>query len=146
LFPWARLKKKRAAIKLNIGLSLRGNIPSFFALSSGKQHDVYFLDQIEYELGAYYIIDRGYLDFARLYRIQTMGAFFVTRAKDNWSFRRLYSRPVDKITNVRCDQIVSLSNYYSNKDYPDKLRRIRYYEPVTQRHYVFVTNSFSLSA
>lgn len=146
LFPWARLKKKRAAIKLSIGIELHGNIPSFFALSSAKTHDVFFLDEIEYERGAYYIMDRGYLDFARFHHIHAAGAFFVTRAKDNLSFRRLYSHPVDKGTGVRCDQTIVLSGYYTAKDYSEKLRRIKYYDGETKRRYVFLTNNFSLPA
>lgn len=145
LFPWARLKKKRAAIKLSVGLGLQGNIPSFFSISSGKEHDVYFMDQIVYEAGAYYIFDRGYLDFARLFAIHKAKAFFVIRAKRNWSFRRLYSRPVDKVTGVRCDQTVILTGYYGTKHYPDKLRRIKYFDCETGKYYVFITNNFDLS-
>jgi len=146
LFPWAKLKKVRASIKLNLGLELHSNIPSFFSITSGKEHDIHFLDQIEYEAKAYYVFDRGYLDFGRLYNIQKAGAFFVTRTKSNWSFRRLYSHPVNKATGVRCDQIVLLSNYYPAKDYPEKLRRIKYYDAESKRYYVFVTNNFVLSA
>lgn len=144
LFPWARLKKKRAAIKLNVGLELHGNIPSFFSLTSGKEPDVYYLDKIEYELGSYYVFDRGYLDFSRLHRIQEAGAFFVTRAKSNWAFRRRYSSTIDKTTCVRCDQTVVLAGYYPRKNYPEKLRRIKYYDKETRRYYVFVTNNFEL--
>jgi transposase len=146
LFPWARLKKVRAAIKLSLGIELRGNIPSFFSITSGKEHDVHFLDRIEYEKNAYYILDRGYLDFARLYHIHQASAFFVTRAKTNWSFHRLYSRHFDKATGVRCDQIVKHSNYYAIKAYPEKLRRVKYYDKETKRYYVFVTNNFDLPA
>jgi hypothetical protein len=145
IFPWARLKKKRASIKLNVGLELHGNIPSFFAITGGKEHDVYFLDSIEYEAGAYYILDRGYLDFTRLFAINQAEAFFVTRAKNNWSFHRLYSRPTDKATGVRCDQVVKLSGYYQVKGYPDKLRRIKYFDAEAKRYYVFVTNNFELA-
>jgi len=144
LFPWARLKKKRAAIKLSVGLELHGNIPSFFAITSGKEHEVNFLDSLDYERGAYYIFDRGYLDFERLYRIHQASAYFVIRAKRNWSFRRLYSRPFDKMTGVRCDQVVMLAGYYVAQDYPEKLRRIKYYDKETDRYYVFVTNNFEL--
>jgi len=146
LFPWARLKKKRAAVKLNLGLELHGNIPSFFSLSSAKVHDIYFLDEIEYEAKAVYIVDRGYIDFARLYRMQIAAAFFVTRAKDNLSFRRLYSHRVDKGTGVRCDQTILLKGYYAAKDYSEKLRRIKYYDVETKRMYVFLTNNFELDA
>lgn len=144
IFPWARLKKKRASIKLNVGLELHGNIPSFFAITGGKEPDIYFLDSIEYEAGAYYVLDRGYIDFARLFVINQAKAFFVTRAKSNWSFHRLYSRPTDKTTGVRCDQVVRLSGYYPAKDYPDKLRRIKYFDAETKRYYVFITNNFEL--
>lgn len=146
LFPWARLVKKRAAVKLHLGLSLNGNIPSFFDFSSGKEHDVFFLDRIEIEPGAYYVMDRGYLDFKRLYTIHQAGAFFVTRAKDNFSFRRLYSHRIDKSAGLRCDQTIVLTGYQSRKHYPEKLRRIGYYDREADQHYVFLTNSFTLDA
>lgn len=146
LFPWARLKKKRAAVKLNMGIELHGNIPSFFSLTSGKIHDVFFLDEIEYEKDAIYIVDRGYIDFERLYRMHTAGAYFVTRAKDNLSFRRQYSHLVDKDTGLRCDQTIVLNGYYVSKDYPEPLRRIKYYDVETNRTYVFITNNVDLNA
>ena len=146
LFPWAKLKTVRAAVKLSLGLEIHTNVPSFFAITSGKEHDVHFLDQIVYEEKSYYLVDRGYLDFARLYCIHRAGAYFVTRAKSNWSFRRLYSRQVNKAIGVRCDQVVVLSNYYPAKDYPEKLRRIAYYDTETDQRYVFVTNNFDLPA
>ncbi len=146
LFPWAKLKTVRAAVKLCLGLEVRTHIPSFFAITSGKEHDVHFLDRIVYEEKSFYVLDRGFLDFSRLYRIHQAKAFFVTRARINWSFRRLYSCPVDKVTGVRCDQIVVLSNYYPAKDYPEKLRRIAYYDAETNRRYVFVTNNLDLPA
>ena len=146
LFPWARLVKVRASIKLNLELSLNGNIPSFFDFSSGKEPDIEFLDRLIFELGAYYVFDRGYLDFARWHTIAQTGAFFITRAKDNLSFRRLYSRPVDKSTGVRCDQTIALANYQARRDYPDKLRRIKYFDKETNRYYVFLTNDFVLDA
>lgn len=146
LFPWAKLKKIRAAVKLNMGIELHGNIPSFFSLSSGKIHDVFFLDEIAYEANAIYIVDRGYIDFERLYRMHKDSAYFVTRAKDNLSFRRLYSHPVDKDTGVRCDQTILLNGYYVAKDYPEKLRRVKYYDAETERTYIFLTNNFELDA
>lgn len=146
LFPWARLIKVRAAVKLNLELSLSGNIPSFFDFSSGKEHDILFLDRIIFEAGAYYVFDRGYLDFERWYTIHRAGAFFVTRAKDNLSFRRLYSHPVDKCAGVRCDQTIVLAGYCTAKHYPEQLRRIKYYDAETDRRYVFLTNDFNLSA
>ena len=146
LFPWARLKKKRAAVKLNLGLELHGNIPAFFSISSGKNHDVNYLDEIEYEPGAYYILDRGYVDFKRLYTIHQAGAYFVTRAKIHWSHRRRYSHPVDKTTGVKCDQEVVLNGQTTARDYPEKVRRIKYYDRETKHYYVFVTNNFDLPA
>jgi len=146
LFPWARLKKVRAAIKLNLGLSLFGNIPLFFDFSSGKTPDVFFLDRIIFELGAYYVFDRGYIDFKRLFSIHQAGAFFVTRAKDNMSFRRLYSHPFDKDTGVRCDQTIVLNSYQAIKNYPEHLRRIKFYDKETNHYYVFLTNNFSLDS
>lgn len=144
LFPWARLVKKRASIKLNLELSLSGNIPSFFDFSGGKEHDTGFLDRIAVEPGAHYIFDRGYVDFSRWQTIDGAGAFFVSRAKNNLSFRRLYSHPVDKNTGVLCDQTIVLCNYYTVKDYPEKLRRVKYYDGETKRRYVFLTNDFNI--
>ncbi|MBI2436906.1 MAG: IS4 family transposase [Candidatus Magasanikbacteria bacterium] len=146
LFPWARLKKKRAAVKLNMGIELHGNIPSFFSLSSGKIHDVFFLDDIKYEHHAIYIIDRAYIDFTRLFHMHVADAYFVTRAKDNLSFRRLYSHRVDTDTGVRCDQTIVLSGYYASKNYPEKLRRVKYYDEETKRTYIFLTNNFEFEA
>lgn len=146
IFPWARLKKKRASIKLNIGLELKGNIPAFFDISSGKEHDVHFMDRIEYEAHAYYIMDRGYLDFKRLYTIHRADAFFVTRAKDNMVFRRLYSNVVDKTSGVKCDQTIRLTGYKTAKHYPEKFRRIKYVDAETKQVYVFLTNQFDIKA
>ena len=146
LFPWAKLKKVRAAVKLNLGLELKGNIPAFFQISEGKTHDIHFLDFLEFEAGAYYVLDRGYVDFGRLYRIHQAGAFFVTRAKDNFSFKRLYSNPTDRSAGIICDQVIRLRSYQPAKDYPEKLRRIKYYDPETRHTYVFLTNDFNISA
>lgn len=146
LFRWARAQVKQAAIKLHLGLDLRGNIPSFFALSSGKMADVNFLDQIEYEIGAYYIFDRGYIDFERFRKLNEAGAYFITRAKHNWSFRRLYSHAVDKRTGVRSDQTVVQGPQHYPRKYRGKLRRIKFYDSETKRHYVFITNNFELPA
>lgn len=146
LFPWARLPHDHAAIKVSIGLELHGHIPSFFAFSGGTSPDVLFLDAVPYEVGAYYVFDRGYLDFGRFYAIHTAGAFFVTRAKQHWSFRRLYSRPVDKAAGIRCDQIVVQGRHHHVKTYPNQMRRIKYYDAVTDHCYVFVTNNFTLPA
>ncbi len=146
LFPWARLVKKRAAVKLHLELNLAGNIPSFFDFSRGCEPDVFFLDRIAFEAGAYYVMDRGYVDYRRLYAIHRAAAFFVTRAKNNMSFRRLYSHPVDKTTGVRCDQMIVLTGYKARKDYPEHLRRIKYYDKETDQRYVFLTNNFDLDA
>lgn len=146
LFSWARLVKKRAAVKLNIGIELAGNIPSFFDFSSGKQPDVFFLDRILFETGAYYVMDRGYIDFTRLYGIHQAKAFFVTRAKDNLSYRRQRSHDKDHTTGVRSDQTILLVGYQAKKDYPEPLRRIRYYDANTDQWYVFLTNDFDLQA
>lgn len=146
LFPWARSQAGCSAIKLHLGLELHGNIPSFFAFSGGKAADVCFLDQVAYETGAYYIFDRGYLDFGRFYQMHKAGSFFVTRTKHNWSFRRLYSHPIDKNSGIRCDQtVVQGSQHYARK-YSAHLRRVKYYDAETKRYYVFVTNNFSLPA
>ena len=127
-------------------IDLRGNIPTFIRISDGLLHDVNVLDEIVPEAGSFYIMDRGYLDFARLYRLHQCMAFFVTRAKNNFRFRRLYSHPVDKSSGVLCDQTIVLSGYYASKDYPEKLRRIRYVDQETGKVLVFLTNCFILPA
>ena len=146
LFPWAKFRDHKGAVKLHTLLDLRGSIPSLIIITHGKVHDVNILDQLIFEPGAFYIIDRGYLDFDRLYAIHQASAFFVTRAKSNFRFRRLYSRPVDKSTGVQSDQIVILEGFYSRKAYPDKLRRIRYFDTDQNKRFVFLTNNFTLSA
>lgn len=142
LFSWAR----QAAIKFNVSLELHGNIPSFFSFSGGKAADVFFVDLLDFEVGAYYIFDRGYLDFGRFYVINQANAFFVTRAKTAWSFRRLYSRPIEKSAGIRCDQIVVQGRHHHAKKYPARMRRIKYYDVSNKRYYVFVTNNFELPA
>jgi len=146
LFPWAEFRKRKGAVKLHTLLDLHGNIPSVVIITTGKVHDVNILDQLTIELGAIYIMDRGYLDFARLYKIHQASAFFVTRAKTNFSRKRLYSKSVDKSAGVQCDQIVVLKGYYANKDYPEKLRRIRYFDSKNNKMLVFLTNNFVLPA
>ena len=146
IFKWARLIKVRAAVRLHLMLDLNGNIPAFFDITSAKVHDINFLDLIELETGAYYIMDRGYIDFKRLYKIDKAGAFFVTRAKKNFAFRRLYSNKVDKTIGVKCDQIIKLSGYQAVKDCPEKLRRIKYFDKETKKCFVFLTNDFNLEA
>ncbi|MCX6155159.1 MAG: IS4 family transposase [Candidatus Kapabacteria bacterium] len=137
IFGWAKLKKVRSAIKLHMGIDLKGNLPAFFDISNAKLVDTNFLDLINYEAGAYYIFDRGYLSFERFFNIQKTGAFFVTRAKIDFGFERLYSNLVDKETNVRCDQVVKLTNKLSNKRYPAKLRQVKYYDQENKRTFVF---------
>jgi transposase len=127
-------------------LDLRGNIPSLIIITNGKIHDVNILDELALEAGAIYIVDRGYVDFERLYTIHQASAFFVTRAKDNCDSHRLYSRPVDKSTGVQCDQVIALNGFYARKNYPEKLRRVRYFDAVNNKRLVFLTNNFTLSA
>jgi len=146
LFPWAKFRAHKGAVKLHTLLDLRGSIPSLVIITHGKVHDVNILDQLSFEPGAFYIIDRGYLDFDRLYAIHQASAFFVTRTKSNFSFRRLYSRPVDKSVGVQCDQIIVLEGFYSHKAYPDKLRRIRYFDTNLNKRLIFLTNNFTLPA
>ncbi len=146
IFQWAKLKTVRAAVKLNLQLDLRGNLPAFFTITSGKEPDVKFLDDIEIEPEACYILDRGYLDFEKLYNIHRQGAFFITRAKSNFAFKRMYSNKIDKKLGLRCDQIVRLTNYYARKNYPEKLRRVKYFDKETKQYYVFLTNNFNISA
>jgi hypothetical protein len=146
LFPWAKFRKRKGAVKLHTLLDLRGNIPSIIIITHGKVHDVNILDQLVFEAGAIYVMDRGYVDFERLHNISLASAFFVTRAKKNLVFKRLYSQPVDKSTGVQSDQIITLSGFYSNKDYPDKLRRIRFYDAENDKRLVFLTNNFILPA
>jgi len=146
LFPWAKFRKHKAAIKLHTLLDLRGSIPSFIEITEGLIHDVNILDVLIPEPGSYYIMDRGYLDYERLYRLNQDKAFFVIRAKRNLKFRRLYSRKVDKTTGLRCDQIVKLTGYKSRRNYPDKLRRVKYYDLENGRYLVFLTNNVDISA
>jgi transposase len=146
LFPWAKFRKRKGAIKLHTLLDLRGSIPSLIVITHGKIHDVTILDQLTFEPGAFYIFDRGYLDFARLHKIHRASAFFVTRAKSNFQFKRLYSQRVDKSQGVQCDQIIVLKGFYVKKDYPDKLRRIRYFDATQNKWLVFLTNNFTLPA
>src|ERR1039457_3758529 len=146
LFPWARFRKHKAAVKMHTLLDLHGNIPTFIRISDGKLHDVNVLDDIAMEAGAFYVFDRGYLDFARLYRFTLSAAFFVTRTKENVVLQRRYSHPVDKSTGVRSDQTVVLTTSESARAYPDALRRISYVDAATNNHLVFLTNNFVLPA
>jgi transposase len=146
LFPWARFRQTKGAIKLHTLLDLRGNIPEVVYLSDGKLHDVKALDVLVPLPGAYYVLDRGYLDFGRLFRFQELGAFFVTRAKTNLQFVRRYSHPVDKATGLQCDQAIALTGPKTATLYPLPLRRIRYIDPETGKRLVFLTNDFTLPA
>jgi hypothetical protein len=146
LFPWARFRKTKAAIKAHTLLDLRGNIPCWVHVTPGDVHDVKVMDRLLVEAGSFYILDRGYLDFARLFALTQQAAFFITRAKSNMRYRRLYSWPVDKHTGLRCDQTVVLTTYYARRDYPDKLRLIKYVDPDTGHHLTFLTNNFRLPA
>jgi len=144
LFPWAKFRKRKAAVKLHTLLDLRGNIPSFIKITDGKWHDVNVLDELIPEPGSYYVMDRGYLDFERLHAFSDCSAFFVIRAKKNLCYRRLYSAPVDKATGVRSDQTIVLTGVNTADRYPDKLRRIRYVDAETRKNLVFLSNDFSL--
>jgi len=146
LFPWAKFRKNKAAIKLHTLLDLRGSIPTFIKITDGLVHDVNILDELIPEPGAYYILDRGYLDFARLYTLNLFNSFFVIRAKANLQFRRIYSHPIDKTIGLRCDQTIFLTGFYPSKDYPEKLRRVRFFDEKNKKQLIFLTNNFSLSA
>ena len=146
LFPWARFRKKKAAVKLHTLLDLRGNIPTFIHISDGKLHDVNVLDQMMFEAGSFYVMDRGYVDFDRLYALHQTQAFFVIRAKSNLQYRRVYSRPIDKSTGLRCDQTILLTGAKTSQDYPVQLRRVKFYDVEHDRLLVFLTNNFDLPA
>ncbi len=146
LFPWAHFRKAKGAVKMHTLLDLRGNIPTFIAITEGKVHDVNILDVLELEQGAFYIMDRGYIDYARLHRFTEKGASFVIRAKENLRFRRVYSRKIDKQCGLRCDQTIVLTGLYSKNDYPQHLRRIRYYDAINGRYMTFLTNNFNVEA
>jgi hypothetical protein len=146
LFPWATFRKRKGAIKLHTLLDLRGNIPGLVIITNGKIHDVNILDQLRIEAGAFYIVDRGYVDFERLYMINQASAFFVTRIKDNCDWRRVYSHPVDKATGVQCDQTIALNGFYTQKYYPQHLRRVRYLDTTNDKRFGFLTNNFALAA
>ncbi len=146
LFDWAPFRSTKAAIKLHTLLDLRGPIPAFIHISDGKTHDVHALDLIAYERGAYYVLDRGYVDFERLHTLHRAGSFFVTRTKRGMNARRLYSQPVDRSTGLICDQIIELNGFYSHQDYPEKLRRIRFKDPESGKTLVFLTNNMNLPA
>jgi len=144
VFPWAHFRSTKAAVKMHTLLDLRGSIPSFIHVSDGKLHDVNVLDLLVPEPGAFYVMDRGYIDYARLYTLHQAAAFFVTRAKSNLHAHRVYSAPTDRDTGVICDQAIALNGFYAAKDYPEHLRRIRYKAPDTGKTLVFLTNNTTL--
>jgi hypothetical protein len=146
LFPWAKFRKTKSAIKIHTLLDLQNNIPSFISITDGSVHDVNILDELITEIGAFYIVDKGYIDFERLYNLNINSAYFVTRAKSNLQFKRIYSQQVDKSLGLICDQSVFLKGFYSSKDYPEKLRRIKYFDSQNNRRLVFLTNNFRLPA
>jgi hypothetical protein len=146
VFPWAPFQSTKAAIKLHTLLDLRGNIPTFIHISDGKMHEVNILDQLVPEPGAFYVMDRGFIDFARLYRFHEAGSFFVTRGKSNLRAQRRYSHPVDRSTGLICDQTVVLTGFYAKQDFETPLRRIRFKDPKTEKTLIFITNNFALPA
>ena len=146
LFPWAKFRKHKAAVKLHTLMDLRGSIPTFIRITDGKVHDVNILDELVLEPGSFYIMDRGYIDFARLYTFTQNLSFFITRAKSNLDYRRLYYQQVDKDTGLRSDQTIALNGYYASKDYPALLRRISYFDVEADKRLVFLTNNFTLPA
>ena len=146
LFPWARFRKSKAAVKLHTLLDLRGSIPSFISITDGKVHDVNILDELVPEPGSIYVMDRGYLDFERLFLLQQCLAFFIIRSKRNTKFRRIYSHEIDKETGLRCDQTIILTGVKSKKHYPDKIRRVKYFDKEKDRSFSFLSNNFILPA
>jgi len=146
VFPWAHFRKTKAAVKMHALLDLRGNIPAMIAITNGKVHEANILNLLETEVGSIYIMDRGYLDFKRLYMLNQVPAFFIIRSKSNMNFRRVYSRPIDKSCGLRCDQTIVLNNFYAQKDYPEQIRRIKYYDALTDNRLTFLTNHFHLPA
>jgi len=146
LFPWAKFRKRKGAIKIHTLLDLHGNIPVLAIITHGNIHDVNIIDSIMMEAGAIYIMDRGYMDFSRLYKINQSSAFFITRAKRNFKFKRLYSHAIDKSTGLQCDQTIVLKGFYTKQDYPEKLRRIRFLDTEKNKRLVFLTNNFILPA
>jgi len=146
LFPWARFRKSKAAVKLHTLLDLRGSIPSFISITDGKVHDVNILDELVPEPGSIYVMDRGYLDFERLFLLHQCLAFFIIRSKRNTKFRRIYSHEIDRETGLRCDQTIILTGVQSRKHYPDKIRRVKYFDKEKDRSFSFLSNNFILPA
>ena len=146
LFPWAPFRSTKAAVKLHTLLDLRDNIPAFMHITDGKTHEVNVLDMLCFEAGAFYVMDRGYLDFSRLFAVHQAGAFFITRAKRGMDARRIYSMPTDRSTGIICDQRIALNGFYISQDYPEQLRRIRFKDPESGKTLVFLTNNTALPA
>jgi hypothetical protein len=146
VFWWASFRTTKGAIKLHTLYDIKTSIPAFVHITEGSVHDLNTLDVLLYEPGGFYILDRGYIDYKRLYNIHQQKAFFVTRAKDNFRFIRMYSAKADKSKNIRCDQTIKLYGFYSCKDFPEKLRRIKYYDVEQKRALIFLTNNFTLPA
>lgn len=146
VFWWGKFRKHKAAVKLHTMLDVKTNIPTFIYITSGAIHEVNSLDHLPIEAGSYYVMDKAYIDFGRLYRMHTAGAFFITRAKENFTFVRISSRQVDKSAGVKCDQTVQLKNYKVSLAYPEIIRRIKYYDKEIEMEFVFITNNFEISA
>ncbi len=146
VFPWAKFRKTKGAVKIHTLLDIRGSIPTFIEITEGLVNDVNILDVLITEAGSFYVMDRGYLDFERLYQIKQSLGYFIIRAKKNMKFRRLYSNKVDKSTGLCCDQTIMLTGYYTLKSYPEKLRRVKYYDKTTKKPFVFLTNNFDIPA
>jgi hypothetical protein len=146
LFPWAKFRKKKGAVKMHTQIDLRGSIPTFIEITDGKVHDVNILDLLILEPGAFYIMDRAYLDFERLYHMHQCLTYFVVREKRNFDYRRVYSNKVDKSKGFKCDQVIILTGFYTSKKYPEKLRRIKYYDKSQDKTLVFITNNFIYDA
>lgn len=138
VFKWAKFRKKKGAVKLHTIIDLRGNIPVFMTITDGKVHDVNILDDIDFEPGDFYVVDKGYYDFKRLFRVEQAKAFFIIRAKTNLSWQRVYSRKVDKSTGLRCDQTIKLTGIKTKHQYPHHLRRIKYFDANQQKTYIFL--------
>ncbi len=146
LFPWAKFRKAKAAIKAHTLIDLQGNIPSWIFLSEGSVHDVNALDHLPIEAGAYYVMDKGYVDFKRLHRLHNESATWITRSKDNMKFKRQYSAPTNRENGIICDQTIKLTGFYSTKKYPDKIRRIKFKDKDTKIAYEFITNNFEIDS
>ncbi|APS38612.1 IS4 family transposase [Salegentibacter sp. T436] len=146
VFWWAKFRKAKGGIKLHTLYDVNTQIPAFLHITPANVHDVKAMDELVYEAGAHYIFDRAYLDYTRLYKIERCSAYFVVRAKSNTKFRRMYSNKVDKLTGIRCDQIGKLSGFYTSQEYPEKLRRVKYYDKESNRTFVFLTNNMKVTA